>query len=119
MPSHRQERVRELLKRAIGEALRRELAVERAGLVSVNDLQLSGDLRQATVFVSVLGNAEQKKTGLACLQEARPRIQDLVAKSVVLKYTPRLRFVTDDSVARGDRVLQILEEIEQTLPPTT
>jgi ribosome-binding factor A len=119
MPSHRHERVRELLKRAIGEALRRELAVERAGLVSVNDLQLSGDLRQATVFVSVLGTAEQKKTGLACLQEARFRIQDLVAKAVVLKYTPRLRFMADDSVARGDRVLKILEEIEPTLPPTT
>jgi ribosome-binding factor A len=50
------------------------------------------------------------------LHEHRTRIQGLVAKSVVLKYTPTLKFIVDDSLSRGNRVMQIIEEIEKTLP---
>lgn len=114
MASHRIERVRELLKRAIGEAVRQEIPVGEAGLVTVNDVDIGGDLRSAKVFISVLGNAEQQKSGLALLQKKRVRIQSLLAKSVILKYTPQLRFVVDDSVQRGDRVLRLLEQLEQT-----
>src|SRR5438552_3130566 len=101
MPSFRLQRVRELLKREIGEAIRRELPVDEAGIISVNDVEVSGDLRAATVFTSILGSAEQQKKGMALLRKTRPRLQDLVAKGVILKYTPRLRFVMDDSVVRG------------------
>ena len=111
-------RVRELLKREIGEAIRREIPVERAGLITVNDVEVSGDLRNASVFIGILGNSEQQRTGLAMLKQYRVRIQDLIAKAVVLKYTPRLRFVVDDSVVRGNRVLSIIEELERTLPAT-
>ena len=117
MPSHRLERVRELLKREIGEAIRREIPVDQAGLVTVNDVDVAGDLKSAVVFISILGGPEQQKTGLMLLQQNRARIQDLIARSVVLKFTPRLRFVVDDSIARGNRVLQILEELEKSLPP--
>jgi len=113
MASHRNERVRELLKRAIGEAIRSEMPVGRAGLITVNDVEVGGDLRSARVFISVLGNADQQKAGLTLLQENRLRIQDLVAHSVILKYTPRLRFVVDDSVERGNRVLKLIEELER------
>ncbi len=114
MPSIRQQRVQELLKRQIGEAIRREFPVEKVGLITVNDVEVSGDLRQATVFTSILGSVEQQKAGFALLRRNRLRIQDLVAKSIVLKHTPRLRFVIDDSVVRGSRVLQIIEELEKT-----
>jgi ribosome-binding factor A len=118
MPSHRQQRVRELLKREIGEAIRREVPISQAGLVSVNDVEMGGDLKSATVFVSILGNPDQQKRGLEMLTEHRSRIQGLVARSVVLKYTPVLRFVIDDSIVRGNRVLQIIEELEKTSPTT-
>jgi ribosome-binding factor A len=116
MPSHRLLRVRELLKREIGEAIRRELPVEQAGLVTVNDVDVAGDLKNAKVYLGLLGTTEQKKTALALLQKNRPRIQSLVAKTVVLKYTPKLKFVVDQSVDRGNRVLSIIEELEKTLP---
>ena len=118
MSSHRLLRVRELLKREIGEAIRRELSIEQSGLVTVNDVEVAGDLRQATVFVSILGNAEQQKNGLQALHQHRLHIQDHVAKTVILKYIPRLRFIVDDSVVRGNRVLEIITELEQTLPET-
>jgi ribosome-binding factor A len=102
------------LKRAIGEAIRREVPVGDAGLISVNDVDLSGDLRNARVFISVLGNAEQQRTGLGLLRKNRARIQGLVAKEVILKYTPHLRFVVDDTVERGNRILKLIEELERT-----
>jgi ribosome-binding factor A len=118
MSSHRLLRVRELLKREVGEAIRRELPIDQTGLITVNDVEVAGDLRQATVFFSILGNDDQQKNGLHSLQQHRLRIQDHVAKTVILKYVPRLRFIVDDSVARGNRVLSIIEELERTLPET-
>ena len=117
MPSHRLQRVRELLKREIGEVIRREIPVTEAGLVSVNDVEPAGDLKSATVFISILGKADQQKRGLTLLTQHRARIQNLVARSVVLKYTPTLRFVIDDSVVRGNRVLEIINELEKAAPP--
>jgi len=116
MPSRRLERVRELLKRALGEAIRREVPVNQAGLITVNDVEVAGDLRTAKVFVSVLGNAQKQKTALDALMQNRVHLQSLLAQAVVLKFTPQLRFVLDDSVERGNRVLGILEELER--PPS-
>ena len=116
MPNLRHERVRELLKRAIGEAIRREFNVNDVGVITVNDLDVGGDLRTAVVFISILGSDTQKKHGLQELEKGRIRIQSLVAKSVILKYTPTLKFVVDDSLLRGNRVLQILDELEKASP---
>ncbi|HXF11154.1 MAG TPA: 30S ribosome-binding factor RbfA [Desulfuromonadaceae bacterium] len=113
MPNLRHQRVRELLKREIGEAIRREFHVDEAGLISVNDVDVAGDLKSAVVFVSVFGNASQQKRGIQLLTEHRTRIQNLMAKAVVLKYTPTLKFVIDDSIVRGNKVLQIIEELEK------
>jgi ribosome-binding factor A len=117
MPSLRIQRVRELLKRAIGETLRREFPVSEAGLISVNEVDVAGDLKSASVFISILGSTDRQKRGFQLLEQHRKRIQGLVGRSVVLKYTPTLRFVLDDSVVRGNRVLQIIEEIEKTAKP--
>lgn len=113
MPSLRLQRVRELLKREIGEVIRREFQVSEAGLITVNDVDVSGDLHSAIVFVSILGNANQQKRGIALLTQHRKRIQGLVGRAVVLKYTPTLKFLIDDSVIRGNRVLQIIDELEK------
>ena len=116
MASLRLQRVRELLKREIGEAIRREFHVSEAGLITVNDVDLAGDLKTATVFISILGNPDQQKRGFQLLNEHRIRIQGFVGRAVVMKYTPRLKFVFDDSIVRGNRVLQIMEELEKESP---
>src|SRR5450759_4009016 len=118
MYSLRLQRVRELLKREIGEAIRREFNVAEAGLISVNDVDVTGDLKTAKVFISILGNPDQQKRGFILLTEHRGQIQSMMARAVVLKYTPTLRFVMDDSVVRGNRVLQIIEELEKNSPTT-
>lgn len=116
MPTHRHLRVRELLKRSLGEVIRREFPVDSTGLVTVNDVEPSGDLKSATVFISILGGADQQKRGLELLTQNRARIQGLMGKSVVLKFTPTLRFVIDDSVTRGNRVMHILDDLDKTSP---
>jgi ribosome-binding factor A len=116
MPNLRHHRVCELLKRQLGEVIRREFNVNDAGLISVNDVSVGGDLRSATVFISIFGNVGQQKRGLELLQQHRTRIQGLVGRAVVLKYTPTLRFILDDSVVRGNHVLKIIEELEKTTP---
>jgi len=116
MPNLRHERVRELLKRAIGEAIRREFNVSDVGLITVNDIDVGGDLRTAVVFITILGNPTQQKHGLQVLEQNRIHLQSLVAKSVILKYTPTLRFIVDDSIVRGNRVLQILDELDKPAP---
>jgi ribosome-binding factor A len=119
MPGVRHERVRELLKREIGESIRREFDVSEAGLISVNDVDPAGDLKSAVVYVSILGNPHQQKRGLQLLNERRILIQSLVARAVVLKYTPLLKFVVDDSIVRGNKVLQIIEDLEKNTPPAS
>src|SRR6476469_3813677 len=113
MPSLRLQRVRELLKREIGEVIRREFEVSEVGLITVNDVDVSGDLHSAVVFISILGKPDQKKHGFNRLSAHRKRIQGLVGRAVVLKYTPSLKFVMDDSVVRGNRVLEIIEDIDK------
>ncbi len=121
MSSLRVQRVRELLKREIGEVLRQELPVSEAGLVSVNDVEVAGDLQSAKVYVSVLGHEDQQQQALRLLQQHRTRVQARIGRDLVLKYTPVLTFVLDHSIEKGNRVLQIIEELEQQDgdPPTS
>ena len=112
--SLRLQRVRELLKREIGEVIRRQLPVDEVGLINVNDVDVAPNLHNATVYIGVLGGAAQKKRALEALEESRKRIQGYLGKAVVLKYTPRLRFVLDDSVERGNKILRILDELEKS-----
>jgi len=117
MQTLRHERVRELLKREIGEVMRRELPIGEAGLLTVNEVGISNDLKSALVYVGVVGTAEQRKRAEALLEKEGKRIQGIVGRSVVLKYTPHLKFVLDESIERGNRVLEILDEIERSSPP--
>jgi ribosome-binding factor A len=114
--SLRLERVRELLKRKIGEVVRRQLPVAEVGLINVNDVDVAPNLHTATVYIGVLGGPAQQKAAMDALAAHRKEIQGLLGRAIVLKYTPQLRFVLDDSVERGNRVLRILDELE---PPSS
>src|SRR5277367_1153865 len=116
MSSLRLQRVRELLKRELGEIIRREIPVGDAGLITVNDVTVGSDLHAATVYIGILGNEEQKKKGLAALNHHRKRIQGLVGKAVILKYTPQLRFQIDESIEQRNKVLKIIDELEHAAP---
>ena len=114
--SLRLQRVRELLKREIGEIIRREIPLGDAGLLTVNDVDITNDLHLATVYIGILGSKDQQKTALDELNRQRKRIQGLVGKAVILKYTPQLRFMIDESLEQGNKVLRIIDELEHANP---
>jgi ribosome-binding factor A len=113
MSSRRLDRVNELLKHEIGEIIRRDFNIADTGLVSVNAVETAGDLRSAKVFISVLGKADQQKLAHQRLNENRIRIQGEVGRAIVLKYTPTLTFILDDTIEKANRVLKILDDIER------
>lgn len=104
------------MKRSLGEILRRELPIGEVGLVTVNDVGVAADLHSATVFVGLLGNKSQKGRAREVLEKECKRFQFLLGQAVTLKYTPQIRFVVDDSIEQGNRVLSIIEELESANP---
>ena len=117
MSSRRIDRVNELLKHELGEIIRREFNLADTGLISVNTVETSADLRTAKVFISVLGKPDQQKRALRLVREKRPLIQGEIGRNIVLKYTPTLTFLMDDTIEKGNRVLKILDELEQAETP--
>jgi ribosome-binding factor A len=105
---HRQKRVNELLRRELSAILTREMTFENA-LVTINQVDVTPDLKNAHVYVSVLGTSS---TVIAQLEAHRVVLQTELARHVVLKYTPHLNFHLDDSIERGARVIEILQAIE-------
>jgi len=106
---HRLLRVNELLKRELSTIIQREISFEGL-LVTVNQVDVTPDLKFAHAYVSVLGQGQA--AAMAKLEEKRTVLQAALAKSVTLKYTPHLVFHLDDSIERGARVFEILREIE-------
>ena len=70
------------------------------------------DLRTARVLVSVRGTPEEQEHALHVLRSLRSEFQQVISHTLDLRYTPRLQFVLDDSIAEGDHVLQILDNLE-------
>ena len=106
---HRQLRVNELVKRELSSTITREINFEGA-LVSINAVDVTPDLKSAHVFVSTLG-ADNGKRVIDKLEAHRPALQAALSRHVVLKYTPHLIFHLDESIKRGARVLEILDDL--------
>ncbi len=106
-------RVNEILKREIAEILEKENIAIPNVLISITKVQCSSCLKNATVYVSVYGGGKTaEREAVSLLEEKRALIQKRVAKTVILKYTPVLRFTLDRNLEEGDRVLGILRELE-------
>lgn len=115
-PSRRLQRVSELLRREMSEIIRRDFPIEQAGLLTINDVIVAPDLRTATAYVGFVGTPAQRKAAPDRLESRASRFQQILGSHLRLKWTPVVRFVLDDSVERGNRVLAVIEEIEHQTP---
>jgi ribosome-binding factor A len=107
---HRMLRVNEVIKRELSGILTREISFEGA-LVSINHVNVSSDLKSAHVFVGVLGS-EKAENVMTRLEEHRVAFQSELARRVTMKFTPHLIFHHDESIARGSRIVEILQQID-------
>src|SRR5437870_5438662 len=108
--SERLRRVDEAVKEVLSEGIG-ELKDPRIGFVTVTGVRTSPDLRQARVFVSVLGSKRKRELSLAGLAAAHGVLQARVARELRLKRTPQLAFEYDPSVERGVRMTQLIDEL--------
>lgn len=106
---HRLERVNELIRRELSEIIVREITFDGA-LVTVQHVDITPDLKNAHIYVSAIGK-NIKKT-IPKLEQHRGALQHALSKRVILKYTPQLHFHLDESIERGSRIIEILEEIK-------
>ena len=110
MPTARMRRVNEVIREVLAAAIATELKDPRIGFVTVTDVDTSPDLRAARVFVSVLGNESERDAALEGLRSAHGFLQGKLASEVRLKRTPTLTFHYDESVERGIRLSELLDE---------
>ncbi len=114
MATHRLDKVNELLKREIGTYVQREF--EWSGtIVSILDVEVTEDLREARVWVGVVGKLSAAAV-VEKLSRARGSIQSAISRRVVLRNTPKLTFRHDDSAQRGVDMVNLLDDIEKNLP---
>jgi ribosome-binding factor A len=103
-------RVNESVRQVLSEALP-ELKDPRIGFVTVTGVETSPDLRQARVFVSVLGSERKRDQSLAGLSAAHGVLQARIARELRLKRTPQLAFEYDPTVERGVRMSRLIDEL--------
>lgn len=115
-PSRRLQRVSELIKRELAELMRRELSVEKVGLLNINEVKVAPDLKNALVFVGHVGTKSQRLQATAVLETNSKRLNLQLGAALRLKWTPILQFRLDDSVTEANRVLAILEDLEKGSP---
>ncbi|MCB1206444.1 MAG: 30S ribosome-binding factor RbfA [Verrucomicrobiae bacterium] len=108
--SQRLDRINELLRREISACIEKYFEFPDV-LVTVHAVETAVDLKDATVFIGVIGTPEQSRAVINKLSGRRGFIQGTVMKRVVLRNTPHLHFKVDDSVERGVRILNLLDEI--------
>jgi ribosome-binding factor A len=108
--SERMRRVNESVRAVVAETVG-GLKDPRIGLVTVTGVSVSPDLREATVYVSVLGNERKRRATLAGLDSAHAVVQARVARELRLKRTPHLTFEYDPSVEYGVRMTKLIDEL--------
>lgn len=106
-------RVDEAIRQVIGDALASEIKDPRVGFVTVTDVSTSADLRHAHVYVSVLGDEQQREDSLAGLRSAHGFLQRRIAAELGLKHTPTLDFHHDGTTDRAMRIERLLVEHEE------
>jgi ribosome-binding factor A len=113
----RGERVAEQIRAVLSDALRDDVRDRRVGFVTLTDIELSPDLKQARVFVSRLGSEAEREEAVAALNHAAPFLRRALAQRARLRYTPALRFVSDPTLERGSRVEEIIQKIHADVEP--
>ena len=110
--AHRIERVNSLIRQEISELLRRQVKDPRLGnLISITSVSTSSDLRHAKVFISRIGNEEEKQEALSVLTAASGFFRRELAQRLRLRRIPELSFQRDDSIERGEHLLQLIDEV--------
>lgn len=115
--TQRTERIDELLRQEITSLLAKEVADPRIGFATVTDVETTPDLRHARVSVSVIGQPADRTATIRALEHAMPFVRRELGRRLRLKRIPEFTVRLDDSIERGSRVLQLINELEAGAMP--
>lgn len=114
MEFSRSDRVAEEIKRVTSEIIATELKDPRIkGLVSVTGVDVTKDLRNAKIYVSIFGDESTKQESFEGLKSAEQFVRREIGKRVVIKYLPEITFILDESIENGFRIDKLLEEVKK------
>ncbi|MGY4689864.1 30S ribosome-binding factor RbfA [Salibacterium sp. K-3] len=113
MSNVRADRVGEQIKKEMADILAREVKDPRVQFVTVTGVDVTGDLQQASVFVTVLGNEEDQEDTIKALQKARGFIRSEIGSRIHLRKTPDISFHFDESIDYGNRIERLLKELNE------
>ncbi|GIP46620.1 Ribosome-binding factor A [compost metagenome] len=111
MAKNRTGRVGEQIKKELSVLIQSELKDPRIGFVTVTGVDVTSDLSQAKVYLSVFGDEEKKNESLKAIEKATGFLRTEIGKRIRLRHTPELIFKIDESIAYGSRIEKILGEI--------
>lgn len=109
----RASRVGEQVKKELSHVLQHEMKDPRIGFVTITAVEMNGDLQQAKVYISVLGDEEQKRQTLDGLDKAKGYLRTEVGRRIHLRHTPELMFKFDESIEHGQHISKLLEEVNR------
>ncbi len=110
MPSHRSLRIAEAIREVVASSILFDVADPRVHSVTVLRVEVTGDLHNATVFVSIMGNDSEQQTALRGLKHAAGFLQAKVAARLQTRSTPVLAFKRDDSVKRSIEMARLIDD---------
>ncbi|OEF98647.1 30S ribosome-binding factor RbfA [Desulfuribacillus alkaliarsenatis] len=112
MANVRVHRVAEQIKKEVSQLIQNEIKDPRIGFITVTDVEVTGDLQQATIFISILGNDSQKQDSLDGLKKAQGFIRRELGRRIRLRHTPEIVFSFDSSIEYGNKIERILSDIK-------
>lgn len=113
MAELRANRVAVQMQKELGDILTRKIKDPRVGFVTVTDVEVTGDLQQAKVFISVLGKEQEKKDTLMGLAKASGFIRSEIGQRIKLRKTPDITFEIDEAFEYGNRIDTLLRDLNK------
>ena len=113
----RTDRIDQLLRQEIGEILARDVQDPRIGFVTITDVETAPDLSTARVWVSVIGQPEERDRTIRALERAMPFVRHELGSRIRLRRIPELHVRSDETAQRGTRVMRLLAELEAGQTP--
>jgi ribosome-binding factor A len=107
----RTERVAELIKAEVSRIIREDVNDPRIGFISITNVDLDPDFECAKIGISILANEDEKKECMDGLNSATRFIRGKLGEFITLKNVPQIRFIRDDSLEKGSRVLNIISQL--------
>src|SRR5690625_1038460 len=114
MSNIRANRVAEQIKKEIGEILTQKIKDPRIGFVTITDVEVTGDLQQAKIYISVLGDEDKKEETLVGLAKANGFIRSEIGQRIRLRKTPEISFHFDEAHEYGSRIEAILRDLNDS-----